>query len=377
MKKGEFTVMEKFALAHVPTGVGEVKNGSLKGMFVYCRHQPLWADRVSAAEKDADLKKFGNFPRIPGSFLYSQAFAYNRSYNPSFKDSVLKDMNLIADGLEQQRSMLYVKYYPYLYPVSFNGTFDQCKNSQNDRLGKSVMRASYFMNQAAAHDTIIEKLNTIGQATSHYYPIVVDPYHGPSMVTNVIPEHDSTVSDSIVTLSWFETDGADSYDVYVSQNSEELRSALTHSLSFVGNTSDTSWTLTNLETEKEYFWVVDAVGKHDIRKGEIYCFKVSEVSTFAEDGEKNKLISKCKLEQNYPNPFNPSTTISYSMQNPGRVLLKVYNISGETVAILVDEFQSAGKHEVKWKANGLSSGIYFYKLQTNTFTEIRKLILQR
>jgi len=105
VRKGEFTVMEKFALAHIHTGIGEMQGGSLKGMFVYGRHQPLWTDRASAIKEDDDMKVFGNFPRIAGSFFYSQAFAYNRSFNPVFKDSVLKDMNLIADGLEQQRTI--------------------------------------------------------------------------------------------------------------------------------------------------------------------------------------------------------------------------------------------------------------------------------
>ncbi|MDZ7723553.1 MAG: hypothetical protein U5R06_12305 [candidate division KSB1 bacterium] len=269
VKTGELTVMEKFALAHVSTSIGRILDGKLQGMFVYGRHQPLWAYRDSAAIEDADLKEFGNFPRIAGSILYSQAFAYNRSNNPDFKESVVKHMNLIADGLEEQRSRLGVGFYPYLYPVSSKGTFDTFKNYQNNRLGVNAMRAAFLMKQANACKTIIDKLIAIGKATGKDKPVVVESYYGPSMVTGVIPENKSMISDSIVTLSWTQTERADSYHIYVSEHADDLRTANTNSPCFVGNTSDTHCSLAHLEPEKQYFWSVDAVGKAAIRKGEI------------------------------------------------------------------------------------------------------------
>jgi probable HAF family extracellular repeat protein len=90
------------------------------------------------------------------------------------------------------------------------------------------------------------------------------------------------------------------------------------------------------------------------------------------------------LQQNYPNPFNPSTTIRYSIPaslNPSKggtlVTLKVYDVLGNEVALLVNEELSAGLYEVEFSSNGLSSGIYFYKLQVDSFTETRKMILIR
>jgi hypothetical protein len=90
------------------------------------------------------------------------------------------------------------------------------------------------------------------------------------------------------------------------------------------------------------------------------------------------------LEQNYPNPFNPSTTIRYSIPaslNPSKggtlVTLKVYDVLGEEVATLVNEEKPAGNYEVNFNVNGLSSGIYFYKMQAGSFAETKKMIFMR
>lgn len=81
------------------------------------------------------------------------------------------------------------------------------------------------------------------------------------------------------------------------------------------------------------------------------------------------------LETNYPNPFNPSTTISYSIKEAGSVLLEVYDILGAKVATLVNEEKSPGRYEVQFNASGFSSGMYFYKITSGEFTEVKKMIL--
>ena len=90
-------------------------------------------------------------------------------------------------------------------------------------------------------------------------------------------------------------------------------------------------------------------------------------------------ISTYNLGQNYPNPFNPSTTIKYSIpstQTPlgGFVTLKIYDILGQAVATLVDEFQKAGNYEVQFDAKNLTSGIYFYRLQSGGFSSSKKMM---
>ena len=82
-----------------------------------------------------------------------------------------------------------------------------------------------------------------------------------------------------------------------------------------------------------------------------------------------------RVYQNYPNPFNPTTTIKYQISTSGIVSLKVYDILGREVAILVNEEKPAGSYEVVFTASSLASGIYFYKLQTGLFVETKKMIL--
>ncbi len=91
--------------------------------------------------------------------------------------------------------------------------------------------------------------------------------------------------------------------------------------------------------------------------------------------EHGNLPSSYNLEQNYPNPFNPSTKISWQSPVSGHQTLKVYDVLGNEVATLVDEFRAAGKYEVNFEASQLSSGIYFYKMTSNNFSSTRKMIL--
>ena len=85
------------------------------------------------------------------------------------------------------------------------------------------------------------------------------------------------------------------------------------------------------------------------------------VITSAEQGE---LPVQLALKQNYPNPFNPATNITFELNNPQHVQLNVYNVQGQHIATLVDEFRNAGQHEVTFDAGELPSGMYLYRLQT-------------
>jgi hypothetical protein len=86
---------------------------------------------------------------------------------------------------------------------------------------------------------------------------------------------------------------------------------------------------------------------------------------------------KYYLSQNYPNPFNPSTNISFSLPSKTFVSLKILDITGREVAALVNKELPAGNHSKQWNAVHVSSGVYFYRLQTGVYTETKKLILLR
>lgn len=94
-----------------------------------------------------------------------------------------------------------------------------------------------------------------------------------------------------------------------------------------------------------------------------------------------------RLAQNYPNPFNPATRIAFALPQTGALLLKIYNVQGELVRVLVDGTMTAGQHEVTWDGNDtqgrqVSSGVYFYLLRAETpgsapFQQVRKMLLVR
>ena len=82
-----------------------------------------------------------------------------------------------------------------------------------------------------------------------------------------------------------------------------------------------------------------------------------------------------QLNQNYPNPFNPSTVISWQLAVRSFVTLKIYDVLGNEVAVLVNEEKPAGNYKIDFKGNNLASGIYFYTLRAGSFVQSRKMIL--
>lgn len=91
----------------------------------------------------------------------------------------------------------------------------------------------------------------------------------------------------------------------------------------------------------------------------------------------NYLPDGYRLNQNFPNPFNPATTIEFTIADKSNVKLIVYNAVGMKVSTLVDENKSPGLYSVEFDGSGFSSGVYFYKLETDKFSETKKLILMK
>jgi len=89
----------------------------------------------------------------------------------------------------------------------------------------------------------------------------------------------------------------------------------------------------------------------------------------------NSVPVKFSLYQNYPNPFNPFTTIKYDVAKDLNVNIKLYDMLGREVSVLVDEFLNAGSYEVNFDASNISSGTYFYKIQAGSFTDIKKMVI--
>lgn len=95
------------------------------------------------------------------------------------------------------------------------------------------------------------------------------------------------------------------------------------------------------------------------------------------EGDEYNIPSKYSMDQNYPNPFNPTTNIKFSLPKEDNVTLKVYNVMGEEVASLVNRFMNAGVYTVSFDAKNLSSGLYFYKIQTSAFSKTMKMLFAK
>ncbi|MBS1494460.1 MAG: T9SS type A sorting domain-containing protein [Bacteroidetes bacterium] len=92
-------------------------------------------------------------------------------------------------------------------------------------------------------------------------------------------------------------------------------------------------------------------------------------------GNNGSLVTDYSLSQNYPNPFNPTTNIRYSIPKDGNVTFKVYDMLGNEIGTYVDGIQQAGTYSVVFDGANLSSGIYYYKLEANGFSETKKMML--
>jgi hypothetical protein len=101
-----------------------------------------------------------------------------------------------------------------------------------------------------------------------------------------------------------------------------------------------------------------------------FCTLVCEV-----EFKNNLPIQDFHLSQNYPNPFNPSTKISWQSPVGSHQTLNIYDVLGNEVATLVDEYKPAGSYEVEWDAGNYPSGVYFYQLKSEEFIQTKKMIL--
>ncbi|MEJ2103791.1 MAG: YCF48-related protein [Ignavibacteriaceae bacterium] len=97
--------------------------------------------------------------------------------------------------------------------------------------------------------------------------------------------------------------------------------------------------------------------------------------TFVEEKKEKVIPSSLELEQNFPNPFNPSTKIRYSISQPSKVIIKIFDILGREIETLVNEEKPVGTYELTWNAVTLPSGVYFYQINAGEFIRTKKMLL--
>lgn len=114
------------------------------------------------------------------------------------------------------------------------------------------------------------------------------------------------------------------------------------------------------------------------REGKVICFSGGLNTPNIVNDEVNNIVDNFVLSQNYPNPFNPSTSINFKLPESGKVTLKIYNLLGQEVRILIaNKIYAAGEYVIEFNAYELSSGVYFYKMETDFGTQLHKMILMK
>lgn len=157
----------------------------------------------------------------------------------------------------------------------------------------------------------------------------------------------------------------------------------THSMSQDAEPGTNALESEALDAGMENFSGVTMTGGGDPLSGRVLIASVPEnvMSDGGNQGDVDEpasvLPTQYSLGQNYPNPFNPSTEIRFEVPVSGFVSLKVYDVLGRIVEILVDEIQDAGYKVVRWDASAIPSGVYFYELTAGEFVAMSKMVLVR
>ncbi len=176
---------------------------------------------------------------------------------------------------------------------------------------------------------------------------------------------------------WMQVDGATKYRLQISRSPLFQEKYIVYDVDTITVTYHTP---TPLEPKKSYYWrVFSMTDQYQGPKSEFRRFVTPDVTDILdEDG----IPDQFSLGQNFPNPFNPSTTIKYSIPaaNVGAshnlfVQLKVYDALGRKIATLVNRVKQPGNYEVNFDAGNLPSGIYYYKIEIEGFTETKKMVL--
>ena len=139
--------------------------------------------------------------------------------------------------------------------------------------------------------------------------------------------------------------------------------------------STSSFQLHSLQDGTLYYWRVYVQNQYGASyfQDTAFQFKTTVVSDVK--NESPAAPDHFVLSQNYPNPFNPSTMIQYEIPSERLVTLKVYNLIGQEVATLVNEVKAPGGYAAEWNAEGMPSGVYFYKMQAGEFASTKRMML--
>lgn len=197
-----------------------------------------------------------------------------------------------------------------------------------------------------------------------------------------------SLSDSLVfwIKKWPGLDYADNVDVKISTTNNSTPAAFTYTVALLvyPQVNDTTWTrksyalssVPGLTGGSNIYVGFREHVSDNLADGDVIGIDLVQlVGLVGIENQNNQNPTEYSLKQNYPNPFNPSTEIVFALPQSEFVTLKVYDILGNEVASVVNEYRLKGTHTVKFDASKLSSGMYFYKIQAGDFSDTKKMTL--
>jgi hypothetical protein len=145
---------------------------------------------------------------------------------------------------------------------------------------------------------------------------------------------------------------------------------------YLSTDNGANWTAVNNGLTDSFVYALFTSGENLFTGTRIGVFRrpLSEMIT-AVEGEKKNIPKEFVIEQNYPNPFNPTTSISYTLPEEGRVQIKVFDALGRELTTLLDDVVSSGKHTIDWNGSNSASGIYFYSISFKGQMLYKKMLL--
>ncbi len=265
-----------------------------------------------------------------------------------------------------------IQAFPLVFPTTNDTIFWEFAYTASD---SSETDTIYSVGLSLVFDGIPDELDRWNYGPK--FPIVV--------TENIVPvelvSFNGSVNENTVHLSWITVSESNNYgfEVERSQKSKVKSQRDWERIGFVSGKGSTT-EISNYSLED------DLTLTHNLNlpagsQGHTLHYRLKQIDLDGSFTYSNEIEIEFEnemnfaLEQNYPNPFNPATIISYQLSVNGFVSLKVYDVLGNEVRTLVNEYKPAGSYEAVFNASGLSSGIYYYQLKSGKFNQVKKMLL--
>jgi len=346
----------------------QVSKDSLFGAFV--KDSILTADSLVVASLVNDTKYFWKVKSInaAGSSSFSSVFSYQTIVALSGVPVLVSPANnavneLIPVKIKWNKVVGATSYHVQVSTSDLFTTF-----VKND----STITADSLVLSSLLNDTKyfwrVKSINAAGSSdfssAFNFKSIVAIPA-APLLVS---PLSGNTITQDSLKLVWYGVTGTTSYKLQVSKSNTFSTIWLEKSA-----LADTSLVVSQLDSNATYYWRVYASNVAGMSSASSVWNFVTKIPVGIT--KIDQFPTTYMLSQNFPNPFNPTTVIRYDLPKEGLVTLKVYDMLGKEVTVLVNQNQSVGKYSVTFDASSLTSGVYIYRIQANDFISVKKLLL--